>query len=111
PVVVPWRGAGPLDLGDREWDPRESTLKILEGPALEPSQLAFGRGWKNAESSALNLTAALIRGAARRAASVRLLAASPSAQGTLREVLERLGVQAVDWAVVRERIVATVTPR
>jgi hypothetical protein len=40
-----------------------------------------------------------------------VLAASPSAQGTLHEVLERLGVQAVDWAVVRERILATVTPR
>ena len=32
-----------------EWDPRESELKILEGPQLEPPDLSFGQGWSNAE--------------------------------------------------------------
>jgi len=110
-VIDPWRAGGPLELGDREWDPRESTLKILEGPALEPSELAFGRGWQNAERSARDVTAGLISGAAREAAAVCVLAASPSAQRALHEALDQLGVRAIDWAVVRERILATESAR
>ena len=47
-----WRGssssrggaAGRLSLGDREWDPKDSTLRILEGPQLSPPELAYGQG-------------------------------------------------------------------
>ena len=37
-----------IEFGDREWEPRESKLTILEGPELEGPDLAFGQGWSNA---------------------------------------------------------------
>jgi hypothetical protein len=103
-VIEPWRSGGPLELGDREWDPSESTLKILEGPTLSPADLSFGRGWQSAERSARDVTAEAISGAARRAATVCVLAASRSGARVLTDALARLGVEAVAWAAVRDRI-------
>jgi hypothetical protein len=108
-VIVPWRSGGPLELGDREWDPSETTLRILEGPTLSPSDLSFGRGWQSAERSARDVTEAAISGAARQAATVCVLAASPSAERALAESLRRLGVNAVGWAAVRDRIRSAVS--
>jgi hypothetical protein len=108
-VIDPWRAGSPLELGDREWDPRESTLKVLEGPALEPSDLAFGKGWQNAERSAREVTEDVISAAAKQAATICVLAASPSADQALGEALRRLGVKAVAWPEVRERILSAVS--
>jgi hypothetical protein len=108
-VVEPWRVGGPVELGDREWDPGASTLKILEGPALEPSDLALGQGWHNAKRSAQDVTASVLSRAAKQAATITVLAESASAQRTVVELLEQLGVRTVEWAVVRERILAGAT--
>jgi hypothetical protein len=108
-VIEPWRMGSPLELGDREWDPEASTLKILEGPELEPSDLALGRGWHNAERSALDVTASVLSRAATAAATVAVLAETPSAGRAVIELLGQLGVQAIDWAVVRARILAVAT--
>src|SRR5436190_16650262 len=108
-VIDPRRSGGPLERGDREWDPSESTLTILEGPKLSPSDLSFGRGWQSAERSAKDVTAAAISGAAREASRVCLLAASPSAERALGESLRRLGVEPVGWAAVRDRIRSAVS--
>src|SRR6266511_4999699 len=97
-VIDPWRSGAVVELGDREWDPQQSTLKILEGPELRPSDLAFGRGWQNAERSAKEVTESVIGGAAKQAATVCVLAASPSAQQALAKSLRQLGVKTVDWA-------------
>jgi len=110
-VIDPWRAGGPVELGDRGWDPQKSTLKILEGPELSTADLAFGRGWQNAERSAREVTGSVIIGAAKQAATVCVLAASESAQRTLAESLDQLAVKAVDWAVVRHRILSAVTPK
>jgi hypothetical protein len=108
-VIEPWRSGGPLQLGDRDWDPAESTLTILEGPELSTSELAFGRGWQTAERSAKDVTAVAISGAARRAATVCVLATSPTAEHALTESLRALGVKSVEWAVVRDRIRSAVS--
>jgi hypothetical protein len=105
-VIEPWRSGSALALGDREWDPRESTLLILEGPELSPPDLAFGRGWQNAERSGRDVTVALMSTVARQAATVSVLAASPSAERVMVASLDRIGVHAVEWAEVRERILA-----
>jgi hypothetical protein len=107
-VIEPWRSGGPLELGDREWDPGESTLRILEGPRLEPSDLAFGRGWQSAERSGKDVTAEAISGAARQAATVCVLAGTPSAERAMVDFLRRLGVEPVGWDAVRDRIRAAV---
>jgi hypothetical protein len=55
-VLEPWLTGRSVELGEREWDPRESELRILEGPHLDPPELAFSQGWSNAERSAEDVT-------------------------------------------------------
>lgn len=47
-VVGPWLEDRPIAMGDREWRPSESSLRILDGPRMDPQDLAFGQGWSNA---------------------------------------------------------------
>jgi hypothetical protein len=55
-VLEPWLTGRTVELGEREWDPRESALRILEGRHLDPPDLSFGQGWSNAERSAEDVT-------------------------------------------------------
>lgn len=55
-VLEPWLTGRQVELGEHEWDPRESSLRILEGPHLEMPDLSFGRGWSNAERSSEDVT-------------------------------------------------------
>lgn len=55
-VLEPWLTGRPVDLGEREWDPRESRLRILEGRHIDPPDLSFGQGWSNAQRSAEDVT-------------------------------------------------------
>lgn len=55
-VLEPWLTGRPVELGEREWDPRESSLRILEGPHLDPPDLSFGQGWSNAERASEDVT-------------------------------------------------------
>ena len=48
-VLEPWLTGRAVELGEREWDPRESSLRILEGRHLDTPDLSFGQGWSNAE--------------------------------------------------------------
>ena len=50
-VIEPWMAGRPIELGDHEWLPGESTLRVLEGPRLEGPDLNIGQGWSNAERS------------------------------------------------------------
>jgi hypothetical protein len=59
-VVEPWLADRTIAMGDREWVPRKSSLKILEGPAMEGPDLAAGQGWANAERSSENATRRLL---------------------------------------------------
>jgi hypothetical protein len=55
-VLEPWLTGRFVDLGEREWDPRESSLRILEGPHLDAPELSFGQGWSNAERASDDVT-------------------------------------------------------
>jgi hypothetical protein len=55
-ILEPWLTDRPLELGEREWVPRESSLRILEGPHLDTPELSFGQGWPNAERSSQDVT-------------------------------------------------------
>jgi hypothetical protein len=55
-VIEPWLENRPIEMGDREWEPSESSLKVLEGPQMSPPDLSFGQGWSNAERSAEDVT-------------------------------------------------------
>lgn len=62
-VVEPWLDDRRIEMGDREWAPRDSSLRILEGPQLETTDLAFGQGWANAERASEDVTKATISAA------------------------------------------------
>jgi hypothetical protein len=55
-ILEPWLTDRPVELGEREWEPRESSLRILEGRHLDTPDLSFGQGWSNAERSAEDVT-------------------------------------------------------
>ena len=55
-VLEPWLTNRPVELGEREWPPAESTLRILEGRHLDTPDLSFGQGWANAERTAEDVT-------------------------------------------------------
>jgi hypothetical protein len=55
-ILEPWLTGRPVELGEHEWEPRESSLRILEGPHLDTPDLSFGQGWSNAERSADDVT-------------------------------------------------------
>src|SRR5438128_5368718 len=94
-IVVPWARGEPVEVGDREWVPAESTLKVLEGRALEPAELAHGQGWHSAERVAEDVTEQVLRPAVR---SVAVLAATPAVAASLAAMLRSLGIEPVDWS-------------
>ena len=104
-VLEAWARGGPVALGDQEWDPRDCTLTVLEGAALEPADLAHGQGWHRALRSARDITEDVLRANAP-AAAVAVLATTPAAQRVARAALDRLGVESLDWAAVRSRLLA-----
>jgi hypothetical protein len=106
-IVDPWIAGRPISLGDKEWEPADCKLIVLEGPELADSDLSMGRGWSNAEKSSENVTRQLIdaaMGPSRPLVSV--LAESEDAQAQMEGMLDRLEVQAVPWAELRARILA-----
>lgn len=55
-ILSPWLTGHPIELGEQTWEPRESTLRILEGPHLDTPDLSFGQGWSNAERASEDVT-------------------------------------------------------
>jgi hypothetical protein len=108
-ILEPWRRGRPVELGDREWDPKESTLRILEGPELAPPELAHGQGWNQAERSARDVTGEILARAVKEATSVAVLAETAAAGRAISDPLAELGARVVDWAAVRARILAPAT--
>ncbi len=105
-ILEPWRRGAPAQVGDREWEPKESTIRVLEGPELAPPELAHGQGWHHAERSGQEVTGDVLRRAAAQAVSVSVLGETSSVQRTVLQVVEQLGVRTLDWAVLRARILA-----
>jgi hypothetical protein len=84
-------------MGDKEWEPADSDLRILEGPELSGSDLAFGRGWDRAGRSGEDVTRQLLAGAVREASAVAVLAESASARDSIVAALSELGLKGVAW--------------
>jgi hypothetical protein len=59
-VLEPWLTGRSVELGEREWAPATSSLRILEGRHLDGPDLSFGQGWANAERTATDVTRRLL---------------------------------------------------
>src|SRR4051794_4522343 len=66
-LVEPWARGQTVELGEREWDPRENDLTVIEGPTLDPADLAHGQGWNRATKTGRDVTARVLGGTAARA--------------------------------------------
>jgi len=109
--LTPWWEQVKIELGDRDWDPAESSLTVLQGPELHPAQLGIGQGWPEAERLSQDVTAQLLAtppkpAAVASGAGVALLSASPDAAHAAARALAALDLLALDWAAVRAAIVA-----
>ena len=104
-ILEPWIQGRVIELGDREWEPRDCKLKVLEGPELSDSDLAMGRGWSNAERVSENVTRSLVEAAATPAAGpVAVLAETEESEAELVRMIEGLRLETVAWTELRARI-------
>jgi len=97
-VLDPWTTRETIRLGDRDWEPAECSLQIMEGPELAGPDLAFGRGWNHAQRSGRTVTRELVAGAVRDAAAVAVHAETAAGRQVIVEALGELGIAAVDRA-------------
>jgi hypothetical protein len=94
-----------ISLGDKDFEPRDSKLIVLEGPKLADTDLSMGRGWSSAEKTAENVTRRLIEAAATPSKPVvAILADGEDSLVEIGRMLERLELPMVPWAELRARI-------
>jgi hypothetical protein len=106
-ILDPWVRGRVIELGDREWEPKDCKLKILEGPELADSDIAMGRGWSNAERASENVTRRLVEQAATPPAlAVAVIAETAHGEAELTGMLTRLGVDTLPWSELRARILS-----
>jgi hypothetical protein len=104
-VLEPWVRGLPFEFGEKEWEPRESRLTILEGRELSPPDLSFGQGWANALRGAEDVTRSMLE-AAEASAPVQTAAIveADSLETALKVVRAGRAPQPVHWAVAMERL-------
>jgi hypothetical protein len=109
-IVGPWLGDRPIELGDREWEPRECRLRILDGPELPPQDLAFGQGWSNAERSGRDVAVELLRKVAPARAGIAVVAATGADRAAIVSALRAIGTEPGELAPLREWLVRGAHP-
>jgi hypothetical protein len=103
-VVGPWLEERTIELGEREWEPRESSLKILEGAELGNPDLSFGQAWANAERTAENVTRRVLDEAPRPSAPDAFVVESDLPEALVAEMLAEREARPLAWPEARRRI-------
>lgn len=104
-VLQPWTIGLPFEFGEHEWDPRESRLTILEGPRLEPADLAFSQGWSNALRASDDVTRSMLEVAEASApAQTAVTIEADSLEAALKQVGAGHPPQPLQWAAAVDRI-------
>jgi len=103
-VLEPWLTERPVELGEQRWEPRESALRILEGPHLDPPDLSFGQGWSNAERSAEDVTRRVLEGAEPPKLPDAFVVAAEVPEATVAEMLGGQQAQPVALSEAEKRI-------
>jgi hypothetical protein len=103
-VVGPWLENRVIEMGEREWLPEESALKILDGPQMDPPELSFGQGWSNAERKSEDVTRQVLQDAPAPKVPDAFLVETDSPESVAAEVVAGHGGRAIDWSEAKERL-------
>lgn len=103
-VVEPWLDDRRVEMGDREWEPRNSSLKILEGPQLETADLSFGQGWANAERASENVTRDVLANAPAPVVPDTFVVETDSPESITADLVAENGGRAIHWGEARKRL-------
>jgi hypothetical protein len=103
-VIGPWLEGRTIAMGDREWTPSQSSLRVLEGPEMADPDLAFGQGWANAERSSENVTRRIVDEAPAPRVPDAFAVATDTPEALAAELVAGHGGQTIQWKEARERI-------
>ncbi len=101
-VLGPWVAGLPFEFGAVEWEPRESRLTILEGPAMETGN---DGDWESAVRSAEDVTRQLLEAAEASApGQTAAVVEADSIEMALKELRGGRHLREMSWAKAAERI-------
>jgi hypothetical protein len=103
-VAQPWLEDRAIQMGEREWVPRQSSLRILEGARMQTADLSFGQGWANAERACEDVTRALLDEAPPPTVPDAFVVESENPEGLLAGLLAEHRGEPIQWARARERL-------
>jgi hypothetical protein len=103
-VVEPWLDGRRIEMGDREWEPRLASLKILEGEEMETRDLSFGQGWPNAERVSENVTREILAAAPPPSFPDAFLIETENPEALTADVVAGHDGQAIEWSQARARL-------
>lgn len=103
-IVQPWLEERPIEMGDREWNPRDSSLRILEGPEMKNQDLSFGQGWANAERASENVTREILKTAPAPAVPDAFIVETDNPEAVTADVVAGHDGRVVHWTEARKRI-------
>lgn len=106
-VLEPWVMGLPLTLGEQSWEPRESRLTILRGPALPASVSEDDEGWAVVLRAAEDVTRPMLEAAeASVPAQTAVVVEADSMEVALRGLGTGRTARQIPWATAVERIQA-----
>jgi hypothetical protein len=103
-VVGPWLENRMIEMGEREWLPEESSLKILDGPQMDPPELSFGQGWSNAERRSEDVTRQVLQDAPAPKVPDAFLVETDSPESFTADVVAGHGGTGIDWSEAKKRL-------
>lgn len=102
-ILEAWVAGLPFGFGGRDWEPRESRLTILEGPALDSP--TGEEGWADALRAAEDVTRPMLEAAEENApAQVAVVVEAESVEAALKNLRSGKPPQQISWASAIERI-------
>lgn len=103
-ILEPWVAGLPFGFDGRDWEPRESRLTILEGPAIAPAADAEA-GWVDALRAAEDVTRQKLEAAEENApAQVAIVVEAASVEAAMTDLRSGKPPRQIPWSTAVERI-------
>jgi hypothetical protein len=99
-----WVAGQTFELGEQEWEPRESKLTVLEGRALDGPDLAYGQGWSNALRSSEDVTERVLTSAESHSPLPPVLVIEADSVDGAAAGMAAGETTPIEWSAARERI-------